>query len=352
MNEKRIRVAVIGPGPRFLSGISYATWRLSESLQATPVLFRHMLPRFLFPGKERVGRVEHRIRYENALEILDWYNPLTWMRSVSEMKRHDVVIFEWWTASVAHMYAFLALFCRTPFFVEMHEIVDTLEDRNVFIRLYARAMRRFILGKARGIVAHSWIDREKLTGYENVVVIPLGLFDYYTPIVVRKEGSLNVLFYGLVREYKGVKDLIEGFKKAALPGSSLRIAGENWDRIDLGEGILHDDRYLDDEETEEIFSWADVVVLPYLRASQSGVAHIAMHFGLPIIATEVGGLAELNDYPGMHFVPVHDPDAIARELQRIAAGERGKRYEAPSRLSWDHIASQWMNLFEEKEILG
>jgi len=347
-----MRVAVVGPGPRFLSGISYATWRLSASLQATPILFRYMLPGMLFPGRERVGLVEHRIRYDNAHEILDWYNPLTWMRSVREVNRHDVVILEWWTASVAHMYAFLVLFSRTPVFVEMHEIVDTLEDRNMLIRWYARAMRKFILAYARGIVVHSRTDREKLPEYGNVVVIPLGLFDYYTPIGVPKTGSFNVLFFGLVREYKGVPDLIEGFRKADIPGSSLRIAGENWDRIDLGEGVLHDDRYLNDEETEEAFSWADVVVLPYLRASQSGVAHIAMHFGLPVIATDVGGLSELADYQGMHYVPVHDSDAIARELRQISSDERGKRYPAPARLSWEHIALEWRNMFDGRRIPG
>lgn len=340
-----MRIAIIGPSAKFLSGISYYTWRLSNVLSATPVLFRDMLPRFLFPGRERVGKVETKIRYENALEMLDWYNPLSWILAVREVNTHDIVILEWWTASVAHMYAFISLFTKAKVIVEMHEIVDPLEEANFFIRWYARSMRKWILNHAQAVVVHSSIDREKLQEYGNVVVIPHGLYDYYTIREIPDKRYFNILFFGLVRDYKGIQYLIEGFRKSGIPDASLIIAGELWDRIDLDDDIIHYDRYLNDGEIEELFSRTDVVVLPYLRASQSGVAHIAIYYGLPIIATPVGGLSELGDYSGMHYVPVRDSDAIARELMQIFITERGKRYPAPERLTWDSIRKDWEKLF-------
>ena len=90
-NFYRLSVVIIGPSQRFLSGISYFTLRLSNSLadygNVTGLLFRNMLPKILFPGWRRVGAdlTEYSYREEvHAIELLDWYNPLTWLRGSAE----------------------------------------------------------------------------------------------------------------------------------------------------------------------------------------------------------------------------------------------------------------------------
>jgi len=94
----------------------------------------------------------------------------------------------------------------------------------------------------------------------------------------------------------------EQFPSEILEKSRLLIVGEIWeDRKELLDQIkaspAHDkitliDEYVPDEKVNIYFSAADVVVLPYLRASQSGIAHIAMSFGKPVVVSEVGGLKE------------------------------------------------------------
>src|SRR5690606_13968506 len=93
------------------------------------------------------------------------------------------------------------------------------------------------------------------------------------------------------------------------------------------------DEYVPDEKVNLYFSAADVVVLPYLRASQSGIAHIAMSFGKPVVVSEVGGLKEsMAKYEGTFFVPPEDVDSIGKAiLSRF--GEK-KHYEAPDQ-KWD-----------------
>jgi len=348
-----MNVVVVGPGPKFLSGISYFTWKLCNTLQAQPILFRDMLPQFLFPGKDRVGIVETVINYDSAREpvYIDWWNPLTWMRSVKVCRNADVVVLQWWTVSVALMYAFILLFNSTKVVVEVHETIDPLESSIFPVRIFSRVMRKLVWGWADHIVVHSKDDLSLISDtYKKVSLIPHGVYDQYGRQETLKvlDHVFEVLFYGIVREYKGVKYLIEGFQKAAIPHSVLYICGEHWDKIE----DPHDDNitmirgYLDDWWTEFMFSYASVVVLPYLRASSSGVAHIAMHYGLPIIATNVGGLADLEDYEGMFYVPPRDSDAIAETLKFVHYNYRNKTFPVPERLQWKgSIKDKWEILF-------
>ena len=108
---KMHKVVIIGPSQRFLSGISYVTLLLSNSLadyfSVTALLFRNMLPKKLFPGYRRVGETLANCDYRSditVVELLDWYNPLTWMQASKYIRQDDVIIFQWWTSSVAHMY--------------------------------------------------------------------------------------------------------------------------------------------------------------------------------------------------------------------------------------------------------
>ena len=164
-----------------------------------------------------------------------------------------------------------------------------------------------------------------------------------------------ILFFGLLRPYKGVRYLIKAFEilpEQIIRNSRLIIVGEAWEdkeSIELArkskcsDKITIINRYVPDNEVSLYFSSADVVVLPYLRASQSGVAHIAMAFGLPIVATPVGGLKDsLSKYDGTYFVEPKDFEGIAKALLNVYY-ER-KSYSPPKDLKWDNLAKKWIEL--------
>jgi len=122
--EVQLRISIFGPSTRFLSGITYFTIRLSNALvsigRIDAILFRHMLPKKLFPGWKRVGKTltsecfDPRVKVH---EMLDWFNPVSWMNACARARNTEVLILPWWTSSVAHMYLFVQVFIRKRRFV-------------------------------------------------------------------------------------------------------------------------------------------------------------------------------------------------------------------------------------------
>lgn len=375
--ERQLTISVIGPSTRFLSGISYYTIRLCNALslknQVNAMLFRNMLPKRLFPGWKRIGQTGVNVCISNQVniyEILDWYNPFSWASCARVIRKSDVTILEWWTSSVAHMYLALILLSgkKTRFIIEFHEVVDPLEYAILPIRLYAKSMGRIIRNAAKKYVVHSEHDRHLIASqYDihpaDICVIPHGLYDHYP--VLDKEASkqkLGVsgrcifLFFGLLRPYKGVSFLIEAFEK--LPSqiqneSVLIIAGEAWEdqesitRIEqsfVRVKIILDNRYLADTDIPDIFSAADILVLPYTRASQSGVAHIGIAYGLPIIASNVGGLTEsLGTYDGTTFIEPSDVPGLSNAMTDLFLHRPTKPYSPPHDMKWEEIANRYTN---------
>jgi glycosyltransferase involved in cell wall biosynthesis len=376
--RNKIRVVIIGPSTRFLSGVSYYTIRLSNALadvtEVEALLFRNMLPKRLFPGWKRVGEELTTQTFDtrvNVYEILDWYNPLTWLSASRRVQDADVIVMQWWTSSVAHMYFVLELLNsrRRPIVIEFHEVVDPLEGSILPVRVYSKLIGRLIRRLATWYVVHSNADKELIsTNYgiakEAITVIPHGMYDHYqkmertmvkSTLGVREE--FVILFFGLLRPYKGVKYLIQAFESLPedmVKRSRLLIVGETWEDKEsqkLASGsefsgnITVVDRYVRDAELSLYLSAADVLVIPYVRASQSGVAHIGMAFGLPIIAAEVGGLKEsLGKYDGTVFVRPRNAGAITKALMQVFAERKG--FEPPLELRWTEIAQKWLNLIE------
>jgi len=305
--------------------------------------------------------------------MLDWYNPITWLRAFRIAQKADVIVFQWWTSSVAHMYLALevlnfGLRRRPPIIIEFHEVVDPLEGSVLPIRIYSKVMGKLIIRLATRYVVHSNADSALISknyGIEKgkIEVIPHGIYDHYKKIE-RKEAKTTagieedfvILFFGLLRPYKGVKYLIKAFENLPedlIEKSRLLIVGETWGDREVKELVKESkfsnkievvDRYVSDDEVSLYFSASDVLVIPYTRASQSGVAHIGMAFGMPIIASEVGGLKEsLGKYEGTVLVHPGSVEDITKAL-RYVFNKRGEFKEAPDELRWVEIAKKWFKL--------
>ncbi len=161
-----------------------------------------------------------------------------------------------------------------------------------------------------------------------------------------------VLFFGLVRQYKGLDVLLRALARGRerVP-MQLLVAGEFYekraaydalvDELQLGDAVRFEDRYIPNEEVETFFRAADVVVLPYRSATQSGIVQIALAFETPVIVTRVGGLPEAVR-PGEtgEVVPADDPLALADALVAFFEGDAAARMQphlrgAEAAFSWD-----------------
>ncbi len=375
------RICIFGPSKHFLSGLSYYTIKISNALieenEVSVVLFRKLLPEFLFPGKRHVGKDLSDLDFKSGIEecYIDWGSPLSWLRSVRFLRKNDpqILIFQWWTSSVGHIYALFKLvdllFLHKKIIVEFHEVVDPLEESILPIRIYSRIIGRLI---AKNIIAvtHSEVDRDLIAEKygipeRDIWVVPHGPYDHFKKIdkdaaksrLGIKEDHV-ILYFGLIRKYKGVNHLIEGFSQ--IPAEEvnpfrLLVVGEVWDDLGLKEMIEASpnrerislrDEYVPDDDVSLYFSAADILVLPYLRASQSGVAHIAITYGIPVITTRVGGLEEsMSSYEGTIFVPPGDPAAIKEAILKSFEDSASMKVRS-SEISWDDIAERYNEIFE------
>jgi glycosyltransferase involved in cell wall biosynthesis len=348
-------------------------------------LLRNLLPCFLYPGREHVGQTNYLVDFNPEIDVyegMDWNSPRSWYGAYRFLKQYqpDAIIMLWWTSSVAHMELFLAVANRmkikTNLILEMHEVVDPLEESILPIRLYSRLAGKLIMRRADAFTTQSTSARNQVAQIyrldeRRIFVVPIGLYEDYKCVsdknLSRKELGIEekfvILYFGLIRKYKGVPYLVEAFNK--LPQdiarhSRLVITGEDWgDETSLGdvinsspykERISYKPQFIPDDMIPKYFSAADVVVLPYLRTAGSGVANIAMAYGKPVITSDLETMREcLADYKGASFVPVGDSAAIAERLMAIYAQcKSGKPliYSSPHN-TWDEIAKQYEQIVKQ-----
>jgi glycosyltransferase involved in cell wall biosynthesis len=256
---------------------------------------------------------------------------------------------------------------RRPRVMTAHYVLPPRPTR----RQASTARRMF--GAMDAVVAHSEHGAARLReelGLDpaRVRVIPHGAFDYFTrlpeekPLPAELEGAEGpvILFFGLLRPYKGLDTLLRAFRE--LEGAELWIVGNP--RMDLEPlrgpaaeapgRVRFVTRFVEDAEVPAIFRRADLVVLPYRDAEQSGVLYTGLAFGKPLVLSAVGGFPEVAATGAARLVPPEDPAALAAALAELTAEPEAReqlaeaaRRAAAGPYSWDAIAAQTISLYGE-----
>jgi glycosyltransferase involved in cell wall biosynthesis len=286
-------------------------------------------------------------------------------------QRPTVVIFEWWTGAVLHTYLRLARYAArrgARIILEWHEGQDVGEAAMPVARRYVQTLMPRLLSVVDAHVVHSDFDREAIPAAYSlrdaiVRVVPHGPYHHLVtstaaPADASADSPFRLLYFGVIRAYKGVEDLVEAFgmlDREVAGQFRLSIVGETWEgctapdeaiaRSPHRDLIERVDKYVSDEELEAHVAQADAVVLPYHRSSLSGPLFIAMTAGLPTVVTAVGGLTEVvEDYAGAVLVPPQDRVALRDALLKLPA-RRGERYTNPR--SWEQTLAGYRALIDE-----
>jgi glycosyltransferase involved in cell wall biosynthesis len=189
----------------------------------------------------------------------------------------------------------------------------------------------FVFQSVDDFITHSEQDRSLLLDSfpgKRVRTVPLPDPAVLLDTSYRARDGSTILFFGVVRPYKGLSVLLRATARAREEVECrLRVAGEFYEAEDQYREIIReeglsscvhiDNRYIPNEEIASLFDGADVLVLPYLSATQSGVARMALAAGLPIIATRVGGLSEavIENVTGL-LVPPGNAEALGATIAR------------------------------------
>lgn len=355
------RVAVVGPVPPFRSGIARHTAALARALarrcEVRVLSFARQYPAWLFPGSNDREPGAPSLDWPETDYKLDCLNPLTWRRTLCAIRAFhpDLVLIPWWTVFWAPAFWYLSRGCRKyGLSVEMicHNVVDHETAA------WKARLSRLVLGQATSFLVHSKAEAGQLAELvpgAKVGVHPHPLYDVYPEASgkLSRRAELEILFFGLVRPYKGLEQLIEAMD--LLDGRSIRlcIVGEFWHgraeieqrihALGIEEHVEIVPRYVNDQEAAEYFARADVVVLPYTSATSSGVIALAYHYGKPVIATRVGGLPDLviEGETGL----LVEPGSPARLAEAIAsfsatrARDMRKAIKAfTASMTWEHLA--------------
>lgn len=377
-----MKICIVGSSKRFFSGLTTHTIFLANALAArghevSVVNLRNLVPLFLYPGRTRVGKGEYIVDYAPDIQVydgMDWNSPHTWLGAVKFIKeqRLDAMIMLWWTSAVAHMQFFLALCSRLNgrphLIMEMHEVVDPLEEKILPIRLYSRFAGRVLIRQFDAYTTPSAdVNKKVCITYgipaEKVHVVPIGVYEQYTGVhrdEARKKLGFDgfvILHFGMIRQYKGIPLLVKAFD--LLPGeiaekSLLVIAGEDWgddpklkpaiDGSKYRHRIIFRPGFVPDAEVPVYFAAADVVILPYLRTCGSGVAHIAIANGKPIISADLPPMREcLREYEGASFFPAGDTEVLKEMLQKAFCcwQKEGHRQYTFNNPNWNDIAKRY-----------
>jgi len=369
------RFCLIGPTYPYRGGIAHYTTLLARHLreeghEVLLLSFSRQYPGWLFPGRSDKDPSERPLRAE-AEYILDPINPLTWRRTLKRIKewRPDVVIIPWWHPYFAPAWSILSrgikrMKSASRLIFICHNVLPHEQGR--FSKLLLPSVIRITLGKGDGFIVHSQVDETILRSFlppARITVTPhptyaaLGDVDTTAvalPVTLPDDRPL-LLFAGFVRPYKGLDILLDALPLvlAEMP-VHLLAAGEFWQGgeaqyrrqiRDLGieEHVTIINEYLPDELLAACIDRADVVVLPYRSATQSGVIQAAFGRNTPVITTDVGGLAEVveNGRTGL-VVPPEDAAALNGAINQFFVENYVKTFHNNIRLkskqfSWNSL---------------
>lgn len=347
-----MKIVIVGPAYPLRGGIAHYIALLAKHLmkrhEVAIVSFKRQYPKLLFPGKTQEEQGINPITIQGE-QLLDSINPLNWIRVGLNIRRRcaDILIFKYWLPFFGPSFGTIAAISRWRTKTKVLFLCDNIipHERRPGDVLFTRFAFRF----ADFFIVQSDAVEKDLKAFvpkAKYQKIPHPIYEIFGTGIEKTEARKRLgiaekpmmLFFGYVRPYKGLQVLLEAMPLILKEMEViLYVVGEFYEkeekyshqirRLGIEKNVRVVSDYVPNEEVHLYFSACDVVVLPYLSATQSGIVQIAYQFDKPVIATDVGGLTEvvINETTGF-IVPPNNPEALAQAVVRFYGEKREDQF--------------------------
>ncbi len=314
-----MKVVIISTAYPLRGGIAHYVSLLYKHLsgrhEVSVITFKRQYPKILFPGKSQEEKGDASFQLP-SIQVIDTLNPITWYKAgkIAADHKPDLIIFKYWMPFFAPAFGIAARVAKRKSGCKVLFICDnvlpherTPLDKMLTTWLFKSGDYFIVQSKSVENDLLSVVDKPKY----KFVLHPV--YEIFGKTIKKSEARSKIgirenenvaLFFGYVRKYKGLHIMLDAMKEVqARMEVKLLVVGEFYEneesyrqqieKLNLATSVKVVSDYIPNDEVSTYFSAADVVVLPYIDATQSGIAQIAYNFNKPVITTNVGGLAEI-----------------------------------------------------------
>jgi glycosyltransferase involved in cell wall biosynthesis len=373
-------ITILGTAYPFRGGLAVYNERLAKAFQEENIsvkihTFSLQYPDFLFPGKTQYADWEapQDIDIEQSVNSI---NPLNWIKIGQKIKKQkpDILIIKYWLPFMAPCFGTIAHIVRKNNHTKVISILDNIiphEKRpgdKLFSNYFTKNVDAFV-GMSKSVLN----DLNHFDTKKPRLFCPHPLYDNFGSKIERSKAIDNlkldknyryILFFGLIRDYKGLDLLIKAFADTRFRSLKIKliIAGEFYSDKDkyttlikdnnLQEEIELHNKFIPDPEVGSYFGAADIIAQPYKEATQSGVTQIGYHFEKPMLVTNVGGLAEIIPNGKVGYVVEPNPKDIADSLIDFFKNNREKEFitnviEEKKKYAWSTMTETIKQLYNK-----
>lgn len=372
MKENRqMKIIILGPAYPYRGGIADFNERLASQFiqdghQVAVWTFTLQYPGFLFPGKTQFSTdpAPKELVIERKLNSV---NPFNWIKVGRELKREgaDMLVIPFWMPFMGPSLGTVSRIARkagTRAVAILHNMIphEHKPGDRILARYFVNSVSGFVALSKSVLADISIFNKEKPREF-----CPHPLYDSFGPKATRQEAiqvlnldsnSNYMLFFGLIRDYKGLDLLLDAYadKRFRNSGIKLIVAGEFYGneqkykdqekQLGLEGQIIWESRFVNADQVRYWFGATDLVVQPYKSATQSGISQIAYHFEKPMLVTRVGGLPEIVPDGKAGYVVEPNAGAIADAAIDFFENKRQNQFtegiiDEKKQYSWEKMAS-------------
>jgi D-inositol-3-phosphate glycosyltransferase len=377
MTKRNLDVIIIGPAYPYRGGISNTNHEFSKALKKEGyeniiITFKTLYPAFLFPGKNQYTKevISEKTSIERHISS---YNPITWIKTARKINNLNpkIILFRYYTPFLSPSYSAISKMVNNK--IKKIALVDNwiphekMPLDRFLNKLFAKQVSFFVtLSKNVTEEIKATSEKQVLTLFHpiNTNMPPLMPKALVRKILGWPEKRKTILFFGLIRKYKGLNLLLRSFSKATIKNNNIHlvIAGEFYDskkkyinlikKLKIGKQITIYNKFINNDLTQKLFCASDALVQTYVSASQSGVTPLAYNYNTPILVTDINGLKEpiIEDNSGL--VTSKNTSEIAFKILNIIESKNLIIYKkhiqiAKSKYKWSEFVIKLMSFVEK-----